>query len=381
MKIPVKSRDFRLLVALLFLSFGAADAQNTPSVSSQPDVLIFVNGEKLIGRIEQANSDAVTFKSQMAGKVKVPWSKIKELHSAERFAVLQKGLKLHWGQPFHNVPEGTLSVNNGSLQLRPMPSAPPMPVPSASVENIVTAAEFERAVLERPSFFSDWKGSATAGASLVVATQNERTYTSDIALTRAVPTEDWLNPSNRTEISFNSAYGTLRQPGEPTVETSILHGEAQRDEYFTPSVFTFADAAFDHNFAQGLDLQQSYGGGVGWTAIKTAVEELDIKAAMTYMRQQFQVAEANQNLAGSTFSEAFSRKFLHGMLLKEKAAVLPAWNNTSAYSALGNIDLTMPVYKNAGITVGIVDNFLNNPPAGFKKNSFTFTTGATYTIP
>lgn len=368
------------LALFLCLPFCAVGAQNSPPISGQPDVLIFVNGEKLIGQVENATEDGVTFKSEMAGKISAPWSKIKELHSLSRFAVVEKGVKLRWGQPFPQVPLGKISVANGSLLLQPKPSAPPVAIPITDVENVVTAAEFQRAVLEHPSFFDDWKGSATAGASLVVATQNQRSYTSSISLVRAMPTESWLNPINRTEVSFNSAYGTLRQPGEPMVKTSILHGELQRDQYFRPSLFAFGDGAFDHNFAQGLDLQQTYGGGIGWTVLKTAIQDLDLKAAMTYMRQQFQVVESNQNLVGSAFSEAYNRKFVHRILLAQKAVVLPAWNNTNAYSASGSVDVTMPVYKNIGITVGVLDSFLNNPPPGFRKNSFTFTTGATYSI-
>ncbi|MGH9583042.1 MAG: DUF481 domain-containing protein [Bryobacteraceae bacterium] len=342
---------------------------------------MFADGEKLIGTVEKATAASVTFKSNMAGEITAPWSKIKELHSSGRFAVIEKGVKLRWGHGLPNVPQGTLAVADGKLRIQPTPSAPPVPIPVANVQNVVGAAAFQRDVLERPGFFSDWTGSATAGASLVIATQNERTYTSNISLTRTMPTEDWLTPDNRTDIVFTSAYGLLKQPGQPSIETSILHGEAQHDKYFTPSLFAFGDAAFDHNYAQGLDLQQTYGGGIGWTTIKTAVEELDLKAALTYMRQQFQVAEANQNLIGAEFSEDFTRKFLHGLLLKEQAAVLPAFNNTNAYSAIGDIALTLPVYKRAGVSVSITDNYLNNPPIGFKKNSLTFTTGASYTIP
>lgn len=375
----VKRTRFRLDV-LLFLCFCGVDALVAQSVSPEQDVLIFINGEKLIGHVVEATSKEVTFKSDMAGKITAKWSKIKELHYGEPAAVVRKGVKLHWGEPFPNVPQGKVSVANGQVQVRPMPSAPLISVPVENLQNLVTTEEFERAMHEHPSFFAGWKGSAMAGASLVVATQDERTYTSNISLVRAMPTENWLNRMRRTQITFNSAYGLLTQPGQPSVETSILHGEAQHDEYFTPSLFGFGDAAFDHNFAQGLDLQQTYGGGVGWTAIKTDTEELDVKGALTYMRQQFQTAQPHQNLIGSTFSEAFSGKFVHGLTLQQNIAVLPAWNNTNAYSAVANIAVTLPLYKRFGITVGILDSFLNNPPEGFKKNSFTFTTGATYTI-
>ena len=43
--------------------------------------------------------------------------------------------------------------------------------------------------------------------------------------------------------------------------------------------------------------------------------------------------------------------------------------------------LTLPVYKRLSVAVNTLDTFLNNPPPGFKKNSFQFTTGVTYTLP
>jgi hypothetical protein len=369
------------LAPLFFVPFCVVSAQTTPPIPPNADVLVFADGETLIGHVEKATAASVTFKSDMAGEITADWGKIKELRTSGRFAVIEKGTKLHWRESAPNVPQGTITATAGTLQIHPAPAAPPVSVPATDVQNVVSAAEFQQALFQRPSFFSDWKGSATAGASLVVATQNEQTYTSDISLVRSIPSEDWLTPSNRTSILFSDSYGKLSQPGLQSVKTSILHGEAERDEYFSPKLFAFGDAAFDHNYAQGLDLQQTYGGGIGWTAIKSTVEELDLKAELTYIRQQFQIATANQNLIGSIFSQIFNRTFAHGLLLHENVGFQPAWNNTSAYSAVGNITLTLPVYKRLGVTVGILDSYLNDPPPGFKKNSFTFTTGATYTLP
>ena len=42
------------------------------------------------------------------------------------------------------------------------------------------------------------------------------------------------------------------------MKTSIYHADAERDEYFSPAVFAFGQAQYDHNFSQGLDLQQTY---------------------------------------------------------------------------------------------------------------------------
>jgi hypothetical protein len=59
---------------------------------------------------------------------------------------------------------------------------------------------------------------------------------------------------------------------------------------------------------------------------------------------------------------------------------MPAWNNLNAYAASGTASLSLPVYKKFSVTVGTVDTYLNNPPSGFRKNSFQFTSGITYTM-
>ncbi len=69
--------------------------------------------------------------------------------------------------------------------------------------------------------------------------------------------------------------------------TSIFHADAERDQYFSPRVYALGDVSFDHNFSQGLQLQQVYGGGIGWTALKSAKQELDLKADIHYEKQQY----------------------------------------------------------------------------------------------
>jgi hypothetical protein len=101
---------------------------------------------------------------------------------------------------------------------------------------------------------------------------------------------------------------------------------------------------------------------------------------MDYIRQSFQDSALNHNLIGSTFGEDYNRKLPHGMLFVESLSFTPAWNITSAYSAVGSATLTIPAYKRLNFTVGTIDTFLNNPPPGFKKFSFQFTSALTYSL-
>ncbi len=257
----------------------------------------------------------------------------------------------------------------------------PTTVPVADAAHLVDEPGFERAVVHSPGFFEAWSGSVTAGATIVQATQQSRTYTGAFNLVRAIPTENWIASRYRTIVDFSASDGILKQPNTPSIKTDIIHGDIEQDEYLDEkNIFAFGRGAWDHNFSQGLDLQQTYGGGIGWTVIKRANTTLDFKGSITYTKQQFTNPSFNHNLIGSVFAQDYTHKLAKGILFVEQIAFTPAYNEASAWAATGNAGITVPVYKRLSFSMSVLDSFLNDPPSGFKKNSFQFTTGLTYTL-
>jgi putative salt-induced outer membrane protein YdiY len=305
---------------------------------------------------------------------------VQELHTSQKFAVIKKDVNLARGDKDGMIPLGTLTVTNKTVQVDPGGGKPAETVAVGDLGNVVDEASFHKA-FAHPNILHDWSGEATVGVSLVEATQSSTSFNTSISLLRATPSEAWLAPRNRTLLDFSDSYGKVTQPGTPEVKTSIFHAGAERDEYFSSRVYALGAVAFDHNFSQGLDLQQQYGGGFGWSVIRGAKETLDLKGSVDYERQEFQVATQNQNLINSVFSELYGLKFSKGIVLSQLLSVSPAWNNTNAYSANASVGVTFPVYKGFGFTANVIDSYLNDPPTGFKKNSVQFSTGLSYSIP
>jgi len=174
-----------------------------------------------------------------------------------------------------------------------------------------------------------------------------------------------------------------------TTLSSIFHADSERDEYFSPRFYALGDVSFDHNYAQGLQLQQIYGGGAGWTPIKSPKQELDVKVDLHFERQQFIIEPVNgsvvttvpsMNIVGSTVFEGYHRNLPRKMVFTQTANILPAFNDTNAYSANLTAALVMPVFKRLSATVSTTDNFLNDPSPGYNKNSYQFVTGVTYAL-
>jgi Protein of unknown function, DUF481 len=350
---------------------SALDGQAKPD----PDVLLFTDGERLTGHFVKSTGSSLTFKSDALGEITVDWSKVKELQSSAKVAVIPKGVRLRKRGDAASIPQGTLSVQDQQVHL----TEPPRTIPVADAGQIVDQAGFQNALSHQPGFFEAWKGTVTVGAAVVNATQDSETFTGALNMVRLIPTESWLEPSNRTSLNLNAAYGEVTQPATPSIKTAIFHGDAERDEYFSPRLYVFGQGAFDHNFSQGLDLQQTYSGGMGITVIERANETLDLKASLSYIRQQFDGAP-NEELIGSIFAEAFNRKFKH-LIFDQHLMLTPTWNDTNAASASFNALLTMPLYKRLNTSAGFIDSYLNNPAPGFRKNSVQITVGLTYALP
>jgi hypothetical protein len=374
-----------VLVGLMLLGAGHARGQ-APATKPAPDVLIFSNGDQLTGKFLRSVGGNAVFHSDMAGDLTVSWDKIKEIHSSSKFVVLAKGF--HPGRkalPAH-LPDGNLTVENKQIELTASDGVRAAPIPLANVAYVIDEPTFNRELTQKRGFFSEWTGNATAGATLVEATQDTTTFSGGVALVRTVPAVGWLDPSSRTSLHFIGSYGKVTEPDTPTVKTAIYHADAEQDEFLSTRFFALGQVAFDHNFSQSLDLQQIYGGGLGWTIMKKANQTLDLKGTLQYERQAFIDATPgeNQNLVGSTFATNYMRKIGKNVIFTQQLEYIPAWNYMHAYSANETNALILPVYKRLSFSLGTVDSYLNDPAVTVpptKRNSFQFTMGATYTLP
>jgi hypothetical protein len=338
--------------------------------------------EKLVGHFIRSNGGDVRFKSDILGEVTIPWSKVKELRANGTYTVVGKDIKLGRSSDTSKLPKGSLDATAKQITVTATQGAAPATVAVADAAHVIESSEFEQQVMHSPGWGEDWAGAIHAGAALVEATQQSRSFNGGFAFVRAVPIEAWLDPRNRTSVDFNFASGVVKQPGAPEIKTDIIHGGLERDQYFsTRRMYLFAQASFDHNYSQGLDLGAQLGGGLGWTVVKSAANVLDAKASLTYLHQSFSGSTGlDQSLAASNFAEAFTHKFSHGVVLAETASATPTWNIMDDWLANASVTLTVPAYKRLNFALGLIDSYLNNPPPSFRKNSFQMTIGLTYSL-
>lgn len=383
-------RTRSIALPLVCLSLCLPVAANAAS-----DTLTFTNGDHITGKLLHVMNGSVSFHSDMLGDVSVPLKNVKELHSGQAFAAAEKGEHLTRENVAAKIGVGNIAIENGNLR-QTIAEEPVRSFPAEKIEFLVDAPTFRRELKGESNFFYGWTGSITLGATLVKATTSAQTYTGSVAFVRALPTTAGLPPVSRTTLNLSGTYGLSSSPtilsggnvfqSAYVSKTDILHGDTEYDHYFSKAIYGLANASADHNFGNGVQLQQAYGAGLGWSVVRSQKSTLDIKATLQYEQQQFYnnlisgLGTPDENLIGATVNETWNRSFKNNIKLNENVTISPAFNVIQAYSAVANASLNFPLYKNLNFTVSSTDNYLGDPPEGFLRNSFQFTTGINYKL-
>src|SRR5438067_8484934 len=149
-QVPQRVKDhmqhMKRAISLIFFWMAAALQLYAQAAGSNPkpqtDVLVLVDGEKLIGHLESAEGSTVTFKSDVVGEVEVDWSKIQEIHSSQEFAAIPKGAKLERKEDAATIPQGTIAKSDQQLQVARAQGSP-QTIPIGNVGNLLDEPSFQ----------------------------------------------------------------------------------------------------------------------------------------------------------------------------------------------------------------------------------------------
>jgi hypothetical protein len=359
------------------------------------DTITFTNGDQLTGKLAKVVYGTVNFHSDMLGDLSIPLTKIKSMHTAEAFAAGSKQQHLTKKNVAEQLPAGKIALEGDTLKVL-LSEGKVQEFPTKDIGFMLDEPAFQRELHNESDFFYGWYGTATLGATVVKATNSAQTYTGTIAMVRAIPTIAGLPAGSKTILNLSGTYGLAKDPlivsgndvfqTASVTKTDILHGDLEYDKFRTSMVFGLVNGSADHNFGNGLELQQSYGAGIGLGILRTPQNDLAVRAILQYEQQQFYngltsgLGTPTENLVSASLSETWNRTFPHNVKFNEYLTLNPTFNVVRAYSGVAGASFVFPVYKNLNFSVSTTDNYLGDPPEGFLRNTFQFTSGITYTL-
>ncbi len=340
------------------------------AIPALADQIVLKNGDRLTGSIAKSDGKSLVIKTDYAGDVTVKFDAIQSITSAGDLNVSLAGKTV----------VGPVTTNGDDVVIATK-TAGPVEAPKASVTMLRSPAEqaaYEKSL--HPGLLEGWAGGLNLG--FAVTRGNSETKNLNIAFNAA---RKGLH--DKLTLYTNSIYATNDLPtATPHTTANTIGGGARYDHDFAPRVFGFVNGDFYHDALQFLDLRSTFGGGIGWHAIKRDASTLDLLAGVNYTHESYsaftlattpptQIAAVSRSLAGATIGDAYLRKVGKGTVITQTFFFYPDLSETGEYRGTFNLGTVTKLNKWLGWQNSFGDIYVSNPPTGTKKNDLQLATG------
>lgn len=332
------------------------------------DTVTLKNGDHLTGSITGSDGKELTLKTDYAGEIKIQWTAVMDVTSANPLYVVTSGKKtvngnLTMAGPdliVHTATEGEVQVPIAQL---------------AAVRSVADQQAYEKSL--RPGLIEAWTGNVNL--ALAFARGNSDTTNLSTGLNADRKTTNDEIKLYTSSIYTTSGRTTAGTPSGVTAD-AILAG-ARYDRNLNKKLFAFVSGDFTHDALQDLNLQSIYSGGLGWHAINNAKTTLDVLGGVNYTRETYSGGpgagmNVQRNLAGLTAGEVFMHKFGATTTLTEDFTFYPDLSDFSQYRFALDSALVTKINKWLGWQTTFSDRYVTDPPIlGTKSNDVILSTG------
>jgi putative salt-induced outer membrane protein YdiY/small nuclear ribonucleoprotein (snRNP)-like protein len=328
------------------------------------DQVTLKNGDRLTGTIVKTDEDKLEFKSEFVGDVKLPWSDVLAIVSAEPLHVALKN-----GQTI----VGVVTTKDEKFEI----AAPSGPVEAPKVEVVAVRNNAEQDVymrMEHPRIIDLWAALVDAGLSFTRGNSDSTSF----ALTGK-----GARVTKRTKLSLYSTeiYTSSTLAGVTSTTASAIRGGARVDVNLRGRSFAFGLADFEHDRFQALDLRSVLGGGVGYHLIKEKDRTFDVFGGATYNHESYSKPfnppnpSTTRKTAEIVLGETLATKLGSRTTLGEQFSFFPNLSDTGDNRLQLDATAATKLKNWLSWQITFSDRYVSRPLLGLKDNDVLFTTG------
>lgn len=335
------------------------------------DVVVMKNGDKLSGTVVTTSDKGLVFKSEFAGEVTIALDNVVSIESAAPVVLVTKDGKKLTGVV--KTEGGVVRVGDATADRQTLAAIRP---PAAQEK-----FELEERRKLQPQFLDLYSGFIDFGLANASGNAQTSTYSTTGNLAR-------ITAHDKISLRFSQIYAANSTAGPKIATAQAIRGGWSYQRNVGPKLFlqTFND--YENDKFQLLDLRFVFGGGVGYTAIKSQRTLLTFGGGGALNRESFAPNSVNPRLiafnrsSGEAYAnQEFNHKLNSVFSVFERFSFFPNLSNSGEYRLNFDAGGVATLYKSFALQVAFSNRFLSNPPVGRKQNDTLFTTGIRYTIP
>lgn len=269
------------------------------------DEVIFLNGDRLTGKIVSAAAGKLVLKTDAAGEVTIDLGKVKTFSTDEPVVV----------RPTGDTPAQRSKVTagpTGQVLTEAAPGVPAAPIPITQI-----------AAINPP--VPAWRGSLALNGL----------FTSGNAETMQIGfTGDLHKRWERDRLTFEGVYTFGRQEdpdtGEKVTSTDYGRISGKYDHFFTKQLYGYALAKAEHDGVADLEYRLSPGLGAGYQWFESPTFNLSTEAGLSYVYEKFEDEDAT-DFIGPRLAYAVDWTPLASLMLYHTLEYLPAFEDFGDY--------------------------------------------------
>jgi putative salt-induced outer membrane protein YdiY len=299
------------------------------------------NGDRLTGEVVTVENGRLCFKRSYAGNVEIEWTEVAGIRTDAPIAVILTDESALKGatQP---AEEGKMRLDTEKLDatfsLADVQSINPKPIPPVRIKTNVNAGlDIERGNTETEKYYLD--------GSFIARTEKSR-YT--------------------VRAEFNNE----KADDVKTSDNWLASGKY--DYFLSDKWYLFAAGLFENDEFKDLNLRSSFTGGAGYQFFETPITNLSLEAGLSYVNEDFIVAEDNDYPAGA-WSLNYDRWFFDKLLqFYHRHTGSVSLDDSEDIFVKTRTGFLIPIYKGLNVGGQFQWDWDNNPSPGAEKNDYRY---------
>jgi putative salt-induced outer membrane protein YdiY len=332
------------------------------ALPARGEILYFKNGDQLTGTWHRVQETRLVFRSESAGEVTVPVSRVRTFASTRSAVLLTRQGEAFSGE-LSLLESGYwgLAANGGIRTVAP-----------EDVVAIYQQESYQPAIERAPRPWTDWKGRGNFGYSLVRGDRDANNLSLGFNATRLQPNLPGIKEKYRTNFTTTMLFANTRIGGVETSANSIS-SNLRQDFLFTPTNFFFLLGQMDHIQTQSLDLRQTYGLGLGRDVLRSRRITLNFLGGFTYVNELF-TTERRENAEG-LLGEKVSLRITPQMGIDHQLNFYPSLTDRGEFRMDATSTLIARISNRLSLNTTMTNRYLSRPLPGRQNSELVLTTG------
>jgi putative salt-induced outer membrane protein len=220
-----------------------------------------------------------------------------------------------------------------------------------------------------------WRGNAGAAASLSAGNTEASSLSVNIDLVRA-------SADDKISLAANTTYGRSRIDGVTRTSASKWAGTGQYDQNLGPQAYTFSKLGLESDRITGLVWRLSLSAGLGHKFVATPDAAFSVFGGVGLSDDRYDSPQTIRGETAQRFSRAntvLGEESAHRLTptveVKQRLEITSGISGDRANILRFSAGLAVAMNSHLNLTVGLVDTYNSQPPAGLKNNDLALFTG------